>query len=122
MINLDSTTIYRAGRTARRLKYENDKVNGIIDGEEGVIRLSFNIKSKGGGITDIQVEIGRPDFEKLIIEYCNIMPKSEALMIRALSNSIALNNKAFESVIETVKKLEIDKTKLKEENYVLKHR
>ena len=64
MLKLESAKLYRAGRTARSWSHETDDVK--VGTVKEAIRLNFNLNSKGGGITQVQLEVGAQDFAALV--------------------------------------------------------
>jgi hypothetical protein len=64
MQKLSSAKLLRAGRTARSWNFESNDVK--VGTVEAGIRLNFNLSSKGGGITQVQLEVGAQDFAALV--------------------------------------------------------
>jgi len=64
MQKLRSAKIYRAGRTARTWNYESDDAK--IGTVKEAVRVNFNLNSKGGGVTEVQLQIGAQDFAVLV--------------------------------------------------------
>ncbi|HTU23953.1 MAG TPA: hypothetical protein VMF30_01060 [Pirellulales bacterium] len=60
MSALTSTRVRRSGRTARSWSDATESVD--LRARPGALELGFTIPSKGGGLTDIEVTLGYPDF------------------------------------------------------------
>ena len=63
-INLSATTVYRGGRTARVWAGETKRV-ALAHYKDGAA-FSFSLPSKGGGITEICMEVGSADFRHIV--------------------------------------------------------
>jgi hypothetical protein len=61
---LDYAFVYRAGQTARSLNQESTDVLFSAKGNE--IRFDFKLRSKGGGISDVQMTVGSWNFPTLL--------------------------------------------------------
>lgn len=61
---LDETTILRSGVTARRWNRERGQVS--IGSDKGSVFVTFTIPSKGGGTTELRLEMPAGDFKKII--------------------------------------------------------
>lgn len=59
------TKIRRAGRTSRTWRFETNYCQFDSNSITKTLDLRFEIKSKGGGFTEIQVKIGQPDFPEI---------------------------------------------------------
>jgi tagatose-1,6-bisphosphate aldolase len=64
MKKLKRAFVKRSGATSRYLSDETTDVS--LDNAEGKIKLRFDIKSKGGGITEIYISIWSADFQDII--------------------------------------------------------
>jgi hypothetical protein len=107
MPKLSSSKVYRAGRTARSWNYETDSVS--VGTAKSAARLNFNLSSKGGGITEVQLEIGAQDFPAVIrtMLFANRTTTMQAIAA-ALATELAnqseqdrlIKRRARESVVE----------------------
>jgi hypothetical protein len=70
--DLENTVVYRCGRTAKTLNHETKRVRletlagRPIAGKTPAIRLFFTIDSKGGGKTEIYVDVHEGDFAAVV--------------------------------------------------------
>jgi hypothetical protein len=71
MTKLDNSHILRAGRTASSFRFEAGDVT-IGPGSTNSLHLYFSIASKGGGITDLSINIGSSDFDQLLDLMINV--------------------------------------------------
>jgi hypothetical protein len=81
MPKLKNTKIYRGGSTSNTYKYETDDCLCYVqpsdsDNNPNSLNLHFSLASKGGGITDVKVTIGKDDLPIILTEIVRYMPKS----------------------------------------------
>lgn len=72
---LKGTTVRRGGVTSH---YWYETINGVAIDAASSLRISFSMSSKGGGYTQVQMEI-RPDDFPLILEMMAIVNRQAAL-------------------------------------------
>ena len=74
MIKLKDTTIRRGGVTSRTWyeSHRNCRFGMLRNGKS--MQFRFSIASKGGGRTDIQVEVGQADIATIIDHVVESMP------------------------------------------------
>jgi hypothetical protein len=82
---LKHVRISRSGVTARRYHFETSQCRYGVD-EDG-LRLRFDIASKGGGRTDILVEIGSDGLPAILEEIATATPRALELFTDALRAS-----------------------------------
>ena len=63
-IKLQATNVFRAGVTARRMKFETDDVELTESGD--ALRVSFQMKSKGSGTSEVWVDVEAGDFPEFL--------------------------------------------------------
>ena len=61
---LHAAKVLRGGRTARYMSYETSKVKLYTN--DGALRYSFRMDSKGGGTTVVWLDIGPEDFAAIL--------------------------------------------------------
>jgi|GEM_PF-3731809 len=66
--------VRRAGVTAKYWAEENTEVDFTVDPEEKVLNFFFAIPSKGGGETEVNLQIGSFDFEFILDRLSKGMP------------------------------------------------
>jgi hypothetical protein len=107
MTKLTNATVYRSGRTARSWTHETDKVE-IYD-ERETVRFRFSLASKGGGITDVKLNIGPDDFSALTAAMIEA-DRGQAMkhMSAALANAISNQPDEDRCVVRNARKSVIE--------------
>jgi hypothetical protein len=83
MVQLKRTTVKRGGVTSSRW-YET--IHSVSLGSRDGVQLRFNMSSKGGGYTDLLVEIGPDDFPTLL-EAMSLVDRQAAMQAMSLELS-----------------------------------
>jgi hypothetical protein len=94
MVNvyLQHSRVFRGGVTARLLDYETSDIRVFNKGDR--LEVEFFIDSKGGGQTNLLVEISEKDFPILVKAMYLIKPSLVADFLETLSNNyISLKKK-----------------------------
>ncbi len=79
MIRLKSTKVYRGGVSASELRRESTISRARVDKGSKSLEFEFNIASKGGGTTQILLEIGQEDFKSILNEIASLLPQNVGL-------------------------------------------
>jgi hypothetical protein len=82
-MQLEHTTIYRAGKTARSLNFETKACWFGVNGPNAPINLRFDLASAGGGTTQVLIEIGKDDLRSILTAVATEMPESADVMSNA---------------------------------------
>ncbi len=64
MSKLVSAEVKRSGATSNYISFETNNVE--LEGRPGGLKIRFDIKSKGGGTTELYISIGPRDFPTII--------------------------------------------------------
>ncbi|WP_027166024.1 hypothetical protein [Mesorhizobium sp. WSM3224] len=62
-MKLSEAEVKRSGATSKYLSYETSSVD--VEGRAGALKIRFDIKSKGGGTTELYLSIGPKDFDTI---------------------------------------------------------
>jgi hypothetical protein len=100
MTRLTATTVYRSGQTVNRWNQETEKVKLNTDGNR--LELTFCMRSKGGGITDVSVDVGPDDFYAL----CSEMIRADRNRALKEITSVIANEASKQSDVERMLRLE----------------
>ncbi|MCA0049777.1 hypothetical protein LB577_22975 [Mesorhizobium sp. B283B1A] len=90
-MKLSDAEVKRSGATSKYVNHETNNVD--VEGRAGALKLRFNIKSKGGGTTELYVSIGPKDFDT-IASALSMANRSAATlsMAKELSKQISLQS------------------------------
>jgi hypothetical protein len=88
MGNTHGAKVYRSGESVRKYNYENNDVD--IDSAAGKLRIRFKLASKGGGVTDVKVELTSVSFDRICAEMRKLAPDHAArVMARHLHDHLS---------------------------------
>jgi len=98
MSKLVSAEVKRSGATSKYISFETNSVD--LEGRPGGLKIRFDIKSKGGGTTELYVSIGPRDFPTVIKAMVDA-DRSAAMieMSKELANQVQ-DQKKFDKIIE----------------------
>ncbi|MET2972254.1 hypothetical protein [Vibrio harveyi] len=65
---LKNAQVKRSGVTERYWRDETKECSFEVEPNEGELRFRFSISSKGGGVTDIQLSVGKEDLPDILNE------------------------------------------------------
>jgi hypothetical protein len=102
MPQLKHAKIYRGGVTAPSLSFESSQCSASVDQSDGALEFSFNLASKGGGTTHVQLQIGKGDFLAVLQEIATKMPESVAV----LSECASIANRKNLELLEVARKVQ----------------
>ena len=86
MRNLQGAKVRRSGETVSTWNHETNSVQIGKFGNEDTLAFRFKLASKGGGVTDVQLELSPGTFDTLLNEMYKIAPdKVAALMARQMN-------------------------------------
>ncbi len=87
MIDLNHTIVYRGGLTSSYWNFETRECYISIDTTTQCLSVNFDISSKGGGITQIRLDIGQKDFIKVFQSIIDEVPETINIFSELLSTS-----------------------------------
>ncbi len=87
MTNLNHTVVYRGGFTSSYWNLETRKCYISVDTINQHLSVNFDISSKGGGVTQIRLDIGQKDFIKMFQSITEEMPETINIFSELLSRS-----------------------------------
>ncbi|WP_200156988.1 hypothetical protein [Allochromatium vinosum] len=104
MASLSSTKIYRGGKTANHLNFESKKCSFHVNPKDKSLDLRFELKSKGGGTTEVLLEIGEDDFPALLKAIAQKMPETVGI----LSECAAIANNKVVALLKNARSVQAD--------------
>jgi hypothetical protein len=105
---LKNTSVRRAGKTSRYWESETDKVSISASSKSEAVTLSFEISSKGGGVTRLWVDVGHGDFGVLLesmraAHLPATMKHSAALMAGLAEYEVEVRRRSRNEVLDRAK-------------------
>ena len=85
---LKNSRVLRGGASASRLQVEKTTLLISSDDEDDGVYFSFSIASKGGGKTDVRVEVGSDDFQEVLEAMSAVNPRLAASLYASELNRI----------------------------------
>lgn len=104
MSQLKNTKIYRGGKTANSLNLESQQCSFHANPKRQSLDLRFELKSKGGGITEVLIQIGKDDFPALLEAIARKMPEN----VGVLSNCAAIANQRVLDLLLEARRVQAD--------------
>lgn len=101
MPQLKSSKIYRGGVTAPNINFETSTVSASVNLRDESLDIRFNLASKGGGTTQVVLEIGKGDFHILLQEIASKLPES----VGVLTDCASIANKRNLELLEDARKV-----------------
>lgn len=84
---LKHATVSRSGVTVNHYNFETSKAS--VSATDDWLRFHFVMASKGGGNTDVQLEVGALDFPLVLKLIAASGPEARVWMARALATALA---------------------------------
>lgn len=104
---LKGATVKRCGVTARYLNHETRDVRCEADG--ATVKFRFEMSSKGGGTTAVQLEVGPRDFTTMVEAMCAVSRSTAMKVIAAeLAKEVAKQPEHDVALKRTVLKSVVD--------------
>ena len=104
MPQLNHSKVYRGGVTARSYSRENSQCSASVDARDGTLQIQFYLASKGGGTTQVLLQIGKEDFQAIIMEFASSQPESAGILL----DCAAIAYKKNLELLESARKLNAD--------------
>lgn len=104
MAELKNTKIYRGGVTAPNLTLETRTCSFHANVKEKSVDIKFNLASKGGGTTEVLLQIGLDDLPLILEAVADKMPES----VGVLSDCAAIANKKNLAQLKEARRVQAD--------------
>jgi hypothetical protein len=78
---LKSSKVYRGGKTSNKLVVEDTSIKYYTSSSDNTVNIYFSIRSKGGGSTELLVEIDQADLKSLLTEVAGDLPEVYASLL-----------------------------------------
>ena len=101
MPQLKHSRVFRAGLTAPSLNFETSTCSASVNMRDESLDIRFNLASKGGGTTQVVVEIGKGDFQASLHEIASKLPES----VGGLTDCAAIANKKNLELLQDARKV-----------------
>lgn len=106
MPQLTNSKVRRGGVTAARLNIETSNLSAFVWPHDNPrLHLSFELASKGGGTTQVMLEIGTADLEVILQEVANNMPESAGFLTDCASIANKRNLTLLQQARATMRKI-----------------
>lgn len=108
MSNLKHAKIYRSGITARTWAHETRECTFGTNVKERSMEFRFCLASKGGGTTEVLLQVGVEDLPQILESIANKFPESADF----LSTSAATANRKNIELLEEARRMQNDESAL----------
>ena len=115
MADLSHTKIYRGGVTAPHLSLETRRCHLRANKKDNCIDIRFELASKGGGTTQVLIQIGAEDFETIINDIADTLPQSADILAAGAVKSNRKNLDLLQEALATQNNNEKLKSKIIEQ-------
>lgn len=100
MAELRDTRVFRGGATASELKHETNSC--WFGASSSGLVFRFSIASKGGGRTEISLQVGAADIPAIVSSIACAMPDGDVVLLRALMASQAQRSAELKAIAATL--------------------
>ena len=101
---LQHTKIFRSGATAKTHNFETNACDFYVDPTTKSLAINFQLKSKGGGVTEVRAAIGVQDLPAILKRIAEEIPESAVALSAASATASAI---ASEKILEQLNNLHL---------------
>jgi hypothetical protein len=102
-MKLQHTSIYRGGATAQYNLFETDNCKLRINPHEQLVMSGFQLASKGGGITDVELKVGLEDIPAILHALAEAIPESATILADVAASAIKRNAESLTTKTEAIR-------------------